>query len=181
MRTEISRTRYMILGTAILLAVLIAGCTGTAPQHPVTPTVTPAATTAPVTTAAMTMVMTTSPPTAAQSPAAPTAAPTTEATIPTTIIQTPAAPPGVAVVIQNFGFNPQVIAVPVGTTVTWTNLDSVQHQVANSATGMSGPGQIFQSKILGKGDTYSYTFNTAGSYRYYCVIHPYMWGIVNVA
>ena len=177
MKTEISRTRYAILGTAILLAVLIAGCTGTTPASPTTPTATaPPATTTPAMTAAPTTV-----PTKVAAPST-TEIPTTPAATPTaTATAAPTSPPGVAVTIQNFGFNPQVITVPAGTTVTWTNLDAVQHQVANSATNTAGPGQIFQSKILGKGDTYSYTFDTPGSYRYYCVIHPYMWGIVNVA
>jgi len=172
MHTERRTILYSILGAAIVLAVLAAGCMTTAPP---TQTPTPTPTTVPPTTIAMT-VETTAPPA--------TTVPTTEATTvvttlpPTTTVAPTPAP--VAVVIQNYGFNPQTITVPVGTTVTWTNLDTAQHQVANSGTSTFGPGLMFQSGILGKGDSYSYTFTAAGSYQYYCPIHSFMIGTVFV-
>ncbi|HTY53536.1 MAG TPA: plastocyanin/azurin family copper-binding protein [Methanomicrobiales archaeon] len=170
MHTERKPVLYAILGAALILVVLAAGCTTTTPPAP-----TPTPTTVPPTTIAMT-VETTAPPE--------TTAPTTEeTTVVTTLPPTTTAAPTpapVPVVIQNYGFNPQTVTVPAGTTVTWTNLDSIQHQVANSKTAAFGPGLMFQSAILGKGDSYSYTFTTAGTYEYYCPIHPFMIGTVFV-
>jgi plastocyanin len=80
----------------------------------------------------------------------------------------PAAPVGAnAVTIQGFAFSPATITVKVGTTVTWTNRD----QDAHTVTASKGP---FKSKTLNTGDTYSYTFTTAGSFDYLCAIHPFM-------
>jgi plastocyanin len=70
----------------------------------------------------------------------------------------------VAVTIQNFAFDPSNLTVKTGTTVTWTNLDSVNHTVT-SDTG------LFDSGELGKGSTFSFTFDKAGVYTYYCIPH----------
>ena len=182
MSTEISQTRYVILGTAILLAVLIAGCAGAPSGAPQTPTETPATTAAPTSPAPMTMVTTaTSSPTTPAPTGNATAIPTTMPTTPTaTATQTPTSPPGMAIVIQNYGFNPQTVTIPVGTTVTWTNLDTVQHQIANSGTPTIGPEQLFMSKPLAKGDTFSYTFTSAGTFQYYCIVHNFMRGTIIV-
>lgn len=83
-------------------------------------------------------------------------------------------PPGSnSVNIVNYAFNPAVLSVPTGTTVTWTNGDSVAHTVT-SDTG------AFESGNLAKGQSFSYTFNTAGTYDYICSIHPSMKGKVVV-
>jgi plastocyanin len=86
----------------------------------------------------------------------------------------------VAITIQNYGFLPQTVTVPVGTTVTWTNLDTVQHQIANSATPTIGPELLFKSKILGNSDSFSFTFTGAGTYQYICILHPFMRGTIFV-
>jgi len=78
---------------------------------------------------------------------------------------------GNSVTIQNFAFNPQTLTVAVGTTVTWTNQDSATHKI-NSNT--------FNSSDLSKGATFSYTFQTPGTYDYSCSIHPYMTGKIIV-
>ena len=172
MNTRILRTTCVLLGAELLLAVLAAGCTGSPPAPPQTPAPTAAPTpaqtvvTTPVPTTTVTVNQTTVAPT---TPVPTTAAPTT-----------PSGPPGVTIPIQNFGFNPQTVTIPVGTTVTWTNLDTVQHQVSNSGTATTGPGLMFLSKPLGNGDSFSYTFTTAGAFQYYCVIHPYMTGTIFV-
>lgn len=80
-----------------------------------------------------------------------------------------------AVAIQNYAFAPAAITVKVGTVVTWTNQDAVRHSVTSSTKG-SGP----ESQLFGRGETYSYTFATAGTYSYYCLPHPYMKGTVTV-
>jgi plastocyanin len=78
-----------------------------------------------------------------------------------------------AVKIDNFVFGPQTLMVPVGTTVTWTNSDDIPH------TSVSTEG-VFKSKVLDTDEKFSYTFTKAGTYPYYCTIHPKMTGKVVV-
>jgi plastocyanin len=75
--------------------------------------------------------------------------------------------------IDNFVFGPQTLTVPVGTTVTWTNSDDIPH------TSVSTQG-VFKSKVLDTDEKFSYTFSKAGTYPYYCSIHPKMTGTVVV-
>ena len=79
----------------------------------------------------------------------------------------------VAVKIDNFVFGPQKLTVPVGATVTWTNSDDIPH------TSVSTEG-VFKSKVLDTDEKFSYTFAKAGTYSYYCTIHPKMTGKVVV-
>jgi plastocyanin len=79
----------------------------------------------------------------------------------------------VAVKIDNFVFGPQTITVPVGTTVTWTNSDDIPH------TTVSTDG-VFKSKVMDTDEKFSYTFTKAGTYPYYCSVHPKMTGQVVV-
>ncbi|MCZ7399530.1 MAG: cupredoxin family copper-binding protein [Candidatus Methanoperedens sp.] len=83
----------------------------------------------------------------------------------------PAAPNTVE--IKGFAFNPDTITIAKGTTVTWTNQDSVQHTV-------TGIGNDIDSPILSPGQTYSFTFNDTGTFEYQCHIHPTMKGKVIV-
>jgi len=78
-----------------------------------------------------------------------------------------------AVKIDNFVFGPQTVTVPVGTTVTWTNSDDIPH------TAVSTDG-VFKSKVMDTDEKFSYTFTNAGTYSYYCSIHPKMTGKVVV-
>ena len=82
-----------------------------------------------------------------------------------------------AVTIENYAFNPANITVKKGTTVTWTNNDAAEHNVEfdeEPATGdKEGP-------LLSKGETYSFTFDTVGTFGYICSPHPYMKGTVTV-
>ena len=78
-----------------------------------------------------------------------------------------------AVTIDNFSFGPQTLTVPVGATVTWTNHDDIPHTVV-STDG------VFKSKVRDTDETFSYTFAKAGTYPYYCTIHPKMTGQVVV-
>lgn len=75
--------------------------------------------------------------------------------------------------IDNFSFGPQTITVPVGTTVTWTNKDDIPHTVV-STDG------VFKSKVTDTDEKFSYKFASAGTYSYYCTIHPKMTGKVVV-
>jgi plastocyanin len=85
---------------------------------------------------------------------------------------TPSAP-GTEVKIDNFSFGPQTITVAVGATVTWTNRDDIPH------TSVSTEG-AFKSKVMDTDEKFSYTFTKAGTYPYYCSIHPKMTGQVVV-
>ena len=75
--------------------------------------------------------------------------------------------------IQNFAFQSANIQVRTGTTVTWTNQDNVPHSVTFK-NGMKDSG------LLSQGQSFSYTFNTPGTYQYYCTVHPYMVATVTV-
>jgi plastocyanin len=78
-----------------------------------------------------------------------------------------------AVNIDNFVFGPQTLTVPVGATVVWTNKDDIPH-TAVSTDGM------FKSKVMDTDEKFSYTFIKAGTYPYFCSIHPKMTGMVVV-
>ena len=174
MSTQISRTWYPVIGAAILVAVLLAGCTGTNyGPAPVTTQATPAVTSPPATPAATTVVTTT---TRAQT--------TTVTTPPTTMTTaaptTPSPPTAVSVTLQNFEFIPASVTVPKGTTVTWTNQDSAPHTIVSDATPLFSLGAIFTSASLGQGQKFSFTFNNEGTFEYHCGIHPFMKGTITV-
>ncbi len=80
-----------------------------------------------------------------------------------------------AVTISNYAFSPASVSVKKGTTVTWTNRDSVGHTVTET-DGQAGP----NSGTLNNDQSYSYTFNTAGTFHYHCSIHHEMVGTVTV-
>ena len=77
--------------------------------------------------------------------------------------------------IQNYKFSPAALTVAVGDTVKWTNMDTAPHTV----TVTSGPVK-FNSGNLAKGESFSYTFTKAGTYAYYCAVHPDMTAKVTV-
>ena len=78
------------------------------------------------------------------------------------------------VVIENLSFSPQTLAVPPGATVTWTNHDSMMHTVTSAGN------QFKKSPVLKPGQRFSNTFATAGTYSYFCSIHPRMTGKIVV-
>lgn len=80
-----------------------------------------------------------------------------------------------AVKISNYAFAPKSLTVYVGDKVTWTNEDTAPHTV----TTTSGPARI-SSPNLSKGQSFSYTFTKAGTYSYYCAVHPDMTATVTV-
>ncbi|NPE27759.1 cupredoxin family copper-binding protein [Methanococcoides sp. SA1] len=79
----------------------------------------------------------------------------------------------VEVMIENFEFAPKEIRISVGDTITWTNLDSAPHTATDNNDN-------FDSGTLEKGESFSMTFEEAGTYDYICTIHPYMKGTVIV-
>lgn len=81
-------------------------------------------------------------------------------------------PPADEVWMQNTNFNPKDKTITVGTTITWINKDSYNHTVTSGTPG--NPDGKFSSGTLGLGGTFSHTFNTAGTFNYYCTIHQSM-------
>jgi amicyanin len=78
-----------------------------------------------------------------------------------------------SVSISGFAFGPTSATVKVGSTVTWTNNDAVDHTVTFD-------GKTIDSGDLNRGDTFSHTFTKPGTYHYICTIHPFMHGTVTV-
>ena len=86
-----------------------------------------------------------------------------------------AAPTAAEVKVDNFSFSPATLTVAVGTTVTWTNHDDIPHTVVST----DDP-RAFRSKVMDTDEKFSYTFTKAGSFAYFCSIHPKMTGTVVV-
>jgi plastocyanin len=78
-----------------------------------------------------------------------------------------------AIKIDNFTFAPAAITVHVGDAVRWTNHDDIPHNVVSEDNS-------FKSKVLDTDENFSYTFTKAGTYSYYCSIHPRMTGKIVV-
>ncbi len=77
--------------------------------------------------------------------------------------------------IDNFSFGPAALTVTVGSTVTWINRDDIPHTVVSTDDA-----KTFKSKVLDTDEKFSFTFTKAGTYPYFCSIHPKMTGKVIV-
>jgi plastocyanin len=77
------------------------------------------------------------------------------------------------ITIDNFTFTPKELTVAVGTTVKWVNHDDIPHTVVEKKT-------TFRSKALDTDDSYSFTFGSAGTFDYFCGLHPHMVGQIIV-
>jgi plastocyanin len=175
-------------GKLVQISGPAAGQTGASP----TPTSSPEVSPSPTTTATPTETPTASPtespsplvtPTETPTPlSTPTGSPSPQASPGTT----PSAPPAatqvnVAIPANSTGLGPQAygtnpLVVSAGTTVTWTNNDSVPH----SATSDSG---IWDSGVLQPGESFSFTFDQPGTYSYFCTVHGQqsMSGVITVS
>ena len=76
-------------------------------------------------------------------------------------------------------FIPSTVVITVGGTVTWENTDTAAH-TSSSGTPADGPDGVFDSSLIISGGSYSHTFDTAGTYVYFCMVHPWMEGTVIV-
>lgn len=96
------------------------------------------------------------------------------------------------VMIQAFSFAPHQLDIALGTKVMWTNEDAITHTVTSGVPGRQGvpgvskdrpaePDGIFDFQLDGAGAMASFTFEDAGSFRYYCAIHAGMSGEIRVA
>jgi plastocyanin len=179
----------LIISLTLALAVFLTGCNAAGPavsQAVATPTAMSQAATTPTT---MTQAEPTVAPTSTVMPAttpspAPTQMPVTPTPMPT---QTPSAPTmsghdhggePMQADIQVFQFRPDPLDVPVGTTIVWTNQDDIEHSVTHGTSPT--PGDAFDSGLFPKGESFSFTFETAGEYPYFCTRHPSMQGLVSV-
>lgn len=74
-----------------------------------------------------------------------------------------------------YSFSPGTLTIRVGENVTWTNTNSVQHNVVSDSSA-----DPFTSGILNNGQTYTHQFNQVGTFPYHCSIHPTMTGTIVV-
>ena len=75
--------------------------------------------------------------------------------------------------IDNFVFNPPELTIAVGTTVKFVNHDDIPHSVVDK-------NKAFRSKALDTDDSFTFTFANAGTYDYFCGLHPHMTGKIIV-
>ena len=124
---------------------------------------------------------------AAPSPQEPASAPSSESSDSETGA---AETSGNAVTLQDFAFNPKKMSVSVGDTVTWTNADDILHTVTSGIGQKQGvpgvtkdkdakPDGVFDQEVEFE-DTFEFTFDKAGTFKYFCAIHPGMVGSVVV-
>src|SRR5579863_4964824 len=76
--------------------------------------------------------------------------------------------------IVDFAFNPATVTINPNDSVTWTWVGSFSHSSTSDNTN------LWNSGILSHGATFSHTFNSAGSFPYHCLVHPFMTASVNV-
>ena len=79
----------------------------------------------------------------------------------------------------NSCFSPNPVTVELGTIVTWQNTDTAAH-TATAGTAADGPSGVWDSSLIMVGNSYSYTADTAGTFDYYCMVHPWMQGTLIV-
>ena len=78
----------------------------------------------------------------------------------------------VQIAIDNFTFAPAELTLKVGDSVTWINHDDIPHTVVSAGK--------FRSKPMDTDDKYTFTFSSAGDYKYFCSLHPHMTGMIKV-
>lgn len=140
-RALLVRAGALAVSTSALTALIACGGSSKAAQPVATPTM-----------AMPTMVMPTT---------------TGAATRQRTASAAPVDPNSPQVGIDNLNFAPKSLAVPVGTTVTWTNHDDVPHTVTSRD-------KKFSSQAIDTDEHFTFTFAEPGTYAYFCAIHPIM-------
>ena len=166
------RARALVAGTALVLMVAAAAC-GDDPSDEGVPAG-GATTAAPATTAATSSGGGAATTTAGAATTA--AAATTAVAGSTTTTTTIATASGQATIVAiDFAFKPQNIKVTVGTKVTWTNNDTTTHQIVSKGDPFPGDGTIDPNQ------SYTVTFDKAGTYDYFCGIHNSMTGSIVVS
>ena len=106
-------------------------------------------------------------------PPPPSPVPDTSAAPDTSASPAPSASPDAVIKIQGFAFHPPTVTIHAGQTIQFINKDDDPHTIsANDGS--------FESGGLETNETFSHTFDTAGTYQYVCSLHPYMKGVVVV-
>ena len=77
-------------------------------------------------------------------------------------------------------FLPTTVTIAAGGHVEWENTDNTMHVVASGNLTDDDAGSLFNSQMMMAGTTFSYTFEDAGEYPYFCMVHPWMVGTVSV-
>jgi plastocyanin len=103
------------------------------------------------------------------------ASPTASGSVGSRSVEKNTVDPGNQVVIENFSFSPRELIVKVGARVTWVNRDDVPH----TATSNTKP-KAFDSRTLDMDESFSFVFNQAGEFPYFCAVHPHMTGKIIV-
>jgi len=98
----------------------------------------------------------------------------------TQIVMSPGAGSDQTCVAANNCFSPNVANIAVGDTVTWTNNDKVGHTTTSGQPSDNQTGTVWDSSLVAAGKSYSFTFQTAGDYKYFCMVHPWMTGEIVV-
>ena len=80
---------------------------------------------------------------------------------------------------SNKCFNPASVTINVGDTIEWKNGDTAAHTVTGGSPA-DGPSGVFDSSLVMGGASFAHTFDKAGSYNYFCMVHPWMVGNVSV-
>ncbi len=80
---------------------------------------------------------------------------------------------------SNACFSPASLTINAGDTVEWTNGDTAAHTVT-SGSPANGPSGVFDSSLIMGGASFENTFDEAGSYDYFCMVHPWMVGNIQV-
>ena len=81
--------------------------------------------------------------------------------------------------IKDMSFTPAMLTIKKGVKVTWTNEDSVGHNVIGDDASLAG-GLPASADVLSNGQSYSHTFDTVGTFAYHCGVHPGMTGTIEV-
>jgi len=76
-------------------------------------------------------------------------------------------------------FIPSTATVDVGAEVTWDNTDNAAH-TATAGSAADGPSGVFDSSLIMAGGSFTYTADTAGTFDYFCMVHPWMEGTLIV-
>jgi plastocyanin len=88
------------------------------------------------------------------------------------------APAANEIFIQGMAFSPANKTISIGTTIKWTNKESITHTVTSGVP--SSPSGLFDSGNVGSNGVFSFTFSQAGTFKYYCKIHSSMTGTITV-
>ena len=81
---------------------------------------------------------------------------------------------------NNMCYMPNMVTLDIGGEATWHNIDTAAHTVS-SGSPTEGPDGVFDSSLVMVGGMFSYKFEEAGTYNYFCMVHPWMEGLVTVS